>query len=83
MREQKFVNRAKLSPARIFRSPMDVVEAGDIKPAEKVAILKGWEADERALLRAEDEGMGGGEHSYLHKVHTALNHLRQAPIRSV
>jgi hypothetical protein len=55
---------------------MDVVEAGDIAPAEKLAILKGWEADERALLRAEDEGMGGGEHSHLYKVQAALNHLR-------
>ena len=30
----------------------------------------------RALLRAEDEGMGGGEHAHLHKVQAALDHLR-------
>jgi len=59
MRKQNYVDRAKLSPARTFKSPMNVVEANDINPAEKVAILEGWEADERALLRAEDEGMGG------------------------
>ena len=62
MRDHAYVDKAKLSPARIFKSPMNVVEANDIGPAEKLAILQAWEADERALLRAEDEGMGGGEH---------------------
>ena len=75
MRDHAYVDKAKLSPARIFKSPMDVVEANDIGPAEKLAILQAWEADERALLRAEDEGMGGGEHAHLHKVQAALDHL--------
>ena len=77
MRAQDYVDRAKLSPARTFKSPMDVVQANDLGPAEKLAILKAWEVDERALLRAEDEGMGGGEHAHLHKVQAALDHLRQ------
>ena len=54
---------------------MNVVEASDIEQLEKLAILKAWEADERALLRAEDEGMGGGEHAHLHKVQAALGHV--------
>jgi hypothetical protein len=37
---------------------MDVVQANDIEAGEKLVILKAWEADERALLRAENEGMG-------------------------
>jgi hypothetical protein len=77
MRKQEYVHRAKLSPASIFKSPMDVVEADDIEPAEKLIILKAWEADERALLRAEDEGMGGGEHAHLHKVQAALAQLSE------
>jgi hypothetical protein len=76
MCKQDYIDRAKLSPARAFKFPMDVVHANDIEPAEKLAILKAWEADERALLRAEDEGMGGGEHAHLHKVQAALDHLR-------
>ena len=76
MREQNYLDRAKLNPARIFKSPMDVVETTYIRPAEKLAILQAWEADERALLRAEDEGMSGGEHAHLQKVQAALNHLR-------
>jgi len=76
MRVQNYLDRAKLNPARIFKSPMDVVETNDIRPAEKLAILQAWEADERALLRAEDEGMSGGEHAHLQKVQAALNHIR-------
>ena len=76
MRDPDYVNRAKLNPARTFKSPMDAVETNDIEPAEKLAILRAWEADERALLRAEDEGMGGGEHAHLHKVLSALAHLK-------
>jgi len=40
MREQDYVDRAKLSPARMFKSPMDVVQANDIEPAKKLVILK-------------------------------------------
>ena len=66
------------SMPRKFKRPMDVVKAHDIGVAEKLAILEAWEADERALQRAEDEGMGGGEHAHLQKVQTALAHLREA-----
>jgi hypothetical protein len=78
MRNPEYVKRAKLNPAHTFKSPMDVVETNYIEPAEKLAILKAWESDERALMRAEDEGMGGGEHAHLHKVHAALGHLRRS-----
>jgi hypothetical protein len=54
---------------------MDVVETNAFERADKLAILKAWEADELALLRAEDEGMGGGEHAHLHKVRAALDWL--------
>jgi hypothetical protein len=76
MREQNYVHKAIVSPAGIFKCPMEVVEADGIQLLEKVAILKAWEADERALLRAEDEGMSGGEHAHLHKVLAALEHLK-------
>jgi hypothetical protein len=57
---------------------MDVVEAISIPECEKLVILRAWEADERALQRAEDEGMGGGEHAHLQRVHEALSRLRDA-----
>jgi hypothetical protein len=64
------------SPLGRFKRPMDVVEATGIPATEKVSILKAWEADERALQRAEDEGMGGGEHAHLHRVKEALTRLQ-------
>jgi hypothetical protein len=75
MREQNYLDTAKLNPARVFKTPMDVIETNDIDAGAKRAILKAWEADERALLRAEDEGMGGGEHAHLQKVQAALAQL--------
>jgi hypothetical protein len=54
---------------------MDVVEATGIPTDEKLSILEAWESDERALQRAEDEGMGGGEHAHLQRVRAALGRL--------
>ena len=41
MLKKNYVDRAKLRPAHAFKSPMDVVQANNIEPAEKLAILKG------------------------------------------
>jgi hypothetical protein len=71
------LNSAILNPARAYKYPMDVVEALRITPLEKLAILKAWEADERALQRAEDEGMVGGEHAHLQRVQHAISHIQQ------
>jgi hypothetical protein len=76
MYDDKNTARMMVDPTRAFKRPMDVVEAEDIGVAEKLAILEAWQADERALQRAEDEGMGGGEHAHLQKVQTALAHLK-------
>jgi len=68
---------AAINLARRYKHPMDVVEALDMTPREKLAILKAWEADERALQRAEDEGMVGGEHAHLQRVQHAINHVQK------
>ena len=73
MQHQEHTDKTAHSPRK---RPMDVVEAAGIPVSEKLSILKNWEADERALQRAEDEGMGGGEHAHLHRVHEALAELR-------
>jgi hypothetical protein len=76
MSDRPYIEKAKLNPAGEFKRPMIVVAASDINVAEKLAILRAWEADERALQRAEDEGMGGGEHAHLHRVREALARLQ-------
>lgn len=75
MYDRNQIEAAKLNPSRTFQRPMDVVEAADIPASAKLAVLRAWEADERALQRAEDEGMGGGEHAHLQKVQAALARL--------
>src|SRR5215813_2890749 len=76
VRDHAYVDKAKVSPARIFKSPMDVVEANDIGPGEKLSIFCRCEADERELWCAQDESIGVGEHAHLHKVQAALDHLK-------
>ena len=76
MYDQVHFGKATLNPGGRFKWPMDVVEATGIPAGEKLSILKAWEADERALQRAEEEGMGGGEHAHLQRVHEALGRLQ-------
>jgi hypothetical protein len=76
MHDQLYASKQTLTPVGRFKRPMDVVEATGIPASQKLFILKGWEADERALQRAEDEGMGGGEHAHLHRVQEALARLQ-------
>jgi len=75
MYDAAHLGKAILNPAGWFRRPMDVVEARGIPAGDKLIILRAWEADERALQRAEDEGMGGGEHAHLQQVEEALGRL--------
>jgi hypothetical protein len=77
MHHQVQVHRTSLNTSEPFRRPMEVVEATGISIVEKFSILRAWEADERALQRAEDEGMGGGEHAHLQRVQEALGRLRE------
>jgi hypothetical protein len=77
MNDQVHLGKATLNPAGRFKRPMDVVEAAGIPTEAKFSILKAWEADERALQRAEDEGMGGGEHAHLQRVLEALGRLKE------
>jgi len=77
MNDQLRLGRADLNPAGRFKQPIDVVEAPGIPIETKFSILEAWEADERALQRAEDEGMGGGEHAHLQRVLEALSQLKE------
>jgi hypothetical protein len=75
MHDQLHAAKATLNSGR-FKRPMDVVEATGIPASDKLSILNAWEEDERALQRAEDEGMVGGEHAHLHRVQEALARLQ-------
>jgi hypothetical protein len=51
------LDKAKLDPASVFRTPEDVLRTPGLSFEDKKAILARWEADAEALLRATEEGM--------------------------
>jgi hypothetical protein len=50
------IDQAKLDPESIFHSPEDVLLA-TLSPEDKISILRRWEEDADALMRATGEGM--------------------------
>jgi hypothetical protein len=66
-------------PASFFDAPQDVVNAPGLERAQRIELLKRWEADARQLMVASDENMTGGEHQQLQGVHEALRSLGVDP----
>jgi hypothetical protein len=60
------------SPVSVFDYPLEVVACPGLSREQKIEILKRWELDARALQRATDENMGGGEPPLLDEVNRAL-----------
>lgn len=50
------IERAKLDPGSVFHGPKDVLHAA-LSREDKVSILRRWEEDADALMRATGEGM--------------------------
>jgi len=66
------IEQALTSPTSVFDLPSEVVEAGRLTQTQKIEILKRWELDARALQRATEENMPGGEPPLLDEVNEAL-----------
>ena len=66
------VTRAMTSPTAVFDNPNEVISRHELSHAQKIEILKRWELDARALQRATDESMTGGEPPELDAVNKAL-----------
>ncbi|HUU24251.1 MAG TPA: hypothetical protein VMW68_01605 [Methyloceanibacter sp.] len=50
------LDQAKLDPASVFHGPEDVLAAA-LSAEDKKTILRRWEVDADALMRATEEGM--------------------------
>ncbi len=50
------LDQAKLDPGSVFHEPEDVLRAS-LSDADKTSILRRWEEDADALMRASEEGM--------------------------
>jgi hypothetical protein len=68
----KDLTEAITSPVSVFDFPLEVVACPGLSRAQKIEILKRWELDARALQRATDENMSGGEPPMLDEVNRAL-----------
>jgi hypothetical protein len=64
------------SPSSHYSSPMQVADASDLSDDQKKMVLDKWEEDARRLAVATEEGMSGGEPSYLAEVQEAKAKLK-------
>ncbi len=71
----KDVLQALISPTAVFDTPREVLGSRVLSHTDKLKILKRWELDARALQRASDESMGGGESPPLDAINEALSQL--------
>lgn len=60
------------NPAKCFETPQHVLDDPKLTVTQKRKLLEQWEQDARQLAVAEEEGMGGGEESMLHRVKRAM-----------
>ncbi len=64
--------QAEYSP---YETPKDLLADRSISNKEKIRLLKIWQKDEEALIRASSEGLSGGEDNQLKAVQNALDSL--------
>lgn len=65
------LQKALLTPSSVFDTPQEVLDS-NLPKSKKIEILKRWELDARALQRATEENMSGGENSPLDAINDAL-----------
>ena len=68
-------DKALRDPKSVYSTPEQVLADPRLDRYGKRAILKTWQQDAEQLLRAEDEGMAGGEGNMLRRVQRALDRL--------
>ena len=67
--------KAMENPTRQFANPAEVLRAPNLKPEEKLAVLKNWENEAHQLQTATEENMAGGEDSPLQDIREAIDEL--------
>ncbi|MGJ0508297.1 MAG: hypothetical protein ACR652_14495 [Methylocystis sp.] len=66
------IEQALISPASVFDRPDEIVDTPALARIMKIELLKRWELDARALQRATEENMCGGESTDIDAVNAAL-----------
>jgi hypothetical protein len=71
------IPEALVDPKRIFGTPELVLSEPRLDREAKLRILRNWEQDAEALLRAENEGMEGDGPALLQRVRRAIASLTE------
>ena len=73
------LEKAKLNPAAVFKSPQEVVSSQELSREQKLEILRRWEQDAMSMEVAEEEGMPGPQPKLLQPIREALHALDHWP----
>lgn len=73
--KKPWFDEAVLDPARVYKSPAEVLQDSRLDDDGMRRVLKSWEEDAKRLLESDEEGMTGGESSPLKAVQAALAEL--------
>ena len=73
------LEKAKLNPAAVFKSPQEVVSSQEWSREQKLEILRRWEQDAMSMEVAEEEGMPGPQPKLLQPIREALHALDHWP----
>ena len=75
MKTETRFEKAVKNPGAVYNSPFDVLADNTLNEAQRLSILQSWEQDQRELEVAQEEGMTGGEKSFLDEILAAMDKL--------
>ena len=73
------LEKAKLNPAAVFKTPQELVSSQELSREQKLEILRRWEEDAMSMEVAEEEGMPGPQPKLLQPIRVALHALDYWP----
>ena len=73
------LEKAKLNPAAVFKSPQEVVLSQELSREQKIEIRRQWEQDARLMEVAEEENMPGPQPKLLQPIRDVLHALNYWP----
>lgn len=78
MKKAKFVQDAKLDPARYYRNPSDVIRDRRLTNKDRLEILAAWERDARARRQSDSASAEDDELQRLRRVREELENGPQS-----
>jgi hypothetical protein len=78
MKKAKFVQDAKLDPARYYRNPSDVIRDRRLTNKDRLEILAAWEGDARARGQSNSEPAQNDELQRLRRLREELENNSEA-----